>query len=661
MAANATAPMTLSRLFEPPDDFRGEAGVVCGLSADAAFMNIALERFTGLMVGGRGTEGKIRVALILDPSNPAIAPASVPGMRHLPLRDRPPFPLLHAKVALLSFRRAHGEDERIVRLIVSTGNWSTGQNIDLFWTIEISSDELGLPTKKVPCNGADILAAWDFLVWILKECCDRNIDPEQPPVDLSMLRDLYDAIGRLRNELPPIAGPTRFFDNRDEALIDGMMKRIKPLAGGSTRNSLSMGSGFFNNTKSEDELGDGVFTTIEGIRERLVNEKLLGSRTKYLDLVVNSEKCQGVAAAADRLEKANWNFWKPSYFNETTERFLHAKFIFSARYSENLGEVSQSWLYMGSGNLTRQGFMERQGVGNLEAGVLIATETLDWQNGRKKVDYLNLANFRLPLLLAERLTPDSLIAGERMPERVPLNFAPPISFFFWKEDVRGGLLMPPEPNEGARAEFIVLGPEERACDPDLKGFRWLGNQPRQVTVQWGGGHETSVPVIGPDGRVAGVPLQPREINELWDELNGFPDPPEEEEEEEQEDRRKPRDKHPGDKPHKANRRLKIAVTPIRSVVCLVENIGSRQRGMKQSVWKAWCARLEQTLIRASKTIDVAEFQKLKVNPLSPLLDSAFRPDFAQAGRPEGELYEATIASVEKEWNVATLRRIGNRS
>lgn len=63
----------------------------------------------------------------------------------------------------------------------------------------------------------------------------------------------------------------------------------------------------------------------------------------------------------------------PAYFG-AFPRSLHAKFIFSANWAKKKSnKCSSPWVYLGSGNLTKPGFMNKAGsVGNLEAGVVFA-------------------------------------------------------------------------------------------------------------------------------------------------------------------------------------------------------------------------------------------------------------------------------------------------
>lgn len=98
-------PYSLAQLFDPPNDYQGFFGWICGYSADAAFLEDAAERFSGLTKAQREHQGRILLAVLLDPGNPQILPSAVPAVLHLPIKSSPlPFLLLHAKVAVLAFR-----------------------------------------------------------------------------------------------------------------------------------------------------------------------------------------------------------------------------------------------------------------------------------------------------------------------------------------------------------------------------------------------------------------------------------------------------------------------------------------------------------------------------------------------------------------------------
>ena len=236
--------------------------------------------------------------------------------------------------------------------------------------------------------------------------------------------------------------------------------------------------------------------------------------------------------------------------------------------------------------------------------------------------------------------------------------APPVPFLRWSEADDGRWLSPPD-SQAPLCTYSVTGTEGRACEQINNRFRWCAAQPRQVEVRWDTDNEAIVPVIGQDGRVAGAPLQARHIDELWMDLEGFPEPPNAEEGD-QSDESDDEQSKIGASRHQTGQ-AGVSPTVIRSTMELVEKIASRQTRLNQSDWKAWCVRLEQTLIRASKTAEVGEFRRLRLNPLSPLHDPAFRPAFARANGPESALYEKALSGIESAWNIADLRRVGAKS
>src|SRR5687768_11642540 len=112
-------PLSLAQHFEPPEEYTGVFGWVCGYSADSQFMENAAGRFTRQTPGQRAFVGRIALALMLDPGNPQITPIDVPGVLHLPIKaDAKPFCLLHAKVAILGFRHSAKPRPWHVRLLV---------------------------------------------------------------------------------------------------------------------------------------------------------------------------------------------------------------------------------------------------------------------------------------------------------------------------------------------------------------------------------------------------------------------------------------------------------------------------------------------------------------------------------------------------------------
>lgn len=656
MQTSGNHPPSLSTLFEAPANMRGEAGIVCGLSADAGFLDIALERFTRLTSGQRAAEGKIRLALVLDPSAPQIMPDSAPGMLHLPLRSvRPTFGLLHAKVALLLFRGSAdpGTHSWVLRLVVGTGNWTfqtVRESIDLFWTIDLKSDDLTTLDRSIRDDARDCVAAWRFFSWILRECCGVSTEPSIVRDDLKTLNAIAERIVQA-DSIASRRGKPRFTDNRGTSLVKQFTERLAAQPPTAKFNYLAVGSGFFSEGKDSDGSENGALKILETLRTTLNKDNLL-TRNAECDLFVNPEECQGVAAAGPALRELKWSIRPPAYFGEATKRFLHAKFVFCA---VDNGKASQSWIYLGSGNITRQGFTSAAGSGNLEAGVMFRPGTLLWAPERRRGKGEPAVSDLLPVQWEdELLDKGQLKAGKGFEHKEPAFLAPPIPFLRWKQHDTGGWLMPGEPNELAEGHVALIDTHGKECSLQDGHFYWDGEQPRLVEIRWNDGLRAILPVIGSDGRIAALPLPPRRIDELWAELDGFPEPPDLDD-----DNDDPETDEPGDQrtpePHSKG---SGDVTLLRSTMILVEKIASRQQSLNQTDWPAWCSRLEQTLLRAAKTMDVGEFRRLGVNPLSPLRQAAFQPAFAQLDGPEQSSYLKALSAIEAAWDVEILRHIG---
>lgn len=78
--AKPVPPLSLIQYFDVPDDYRSGFCWMCGYSADALFLNQAIERFTRETRAQRASRGALSVALMLDPGHPAICPVEVPGL-----------------------------------------------------------------------------------------------------------------------------------------------------------------------------------------------------------------------------------------------------------------------------------------------------------------------------------------------------------------------------------------------------------------------------------------------------------------------------------------------------------------------------------------------------------------------------------------------------
>ncbi|KXU92097.1 hypothetical protein CR51_31165 [Caballeronia megalochromosomata] len=657
--------LSLTQHFNAPDAWIGHFGWLCGYSADAPFMDDAIERFTGQSHARRAESGRISLAMMLDPGNPMLSVLDVPGLMHLPMRADVPrrFRLLHAKVALLGYRHPTDASQWLVRLIVSTGNWTRQtleESLDLAFTVDVSSAAIAANADDLRQNCADIHAAWRLMQYLKPDFDCRLIASPGEAADADALLSGWIAA------CAKAAGgePARFIDNRKNSLLAQLPRKVNRATDGGKCNRLAMGSGFF-----ESAANGATPQALLKIIETLVESEQIMKGCK-IDLFVNPHACQAVAQSTGELARRGVTVRRAptpaDVFGASSEnpRTLHAKFLFAASRRDGSNDCRRAWLYLGSGNLTKPGFTSAAspGVGNLEAGVVFAAPGLYW-SAKRGVPAARVVSNVLPIdPHAPVMDEAALSAGQDMPERPPAYLASPIAWMTAcsVDDAQAGgsvELRPSEPMNSVPG-LVVLDRNEQACVRSASGFAWQGERPRMVNVRWtesGDVRHALVPVLDEFGRVAATSLSALDIDEVWWQLANFPLAPDQ------------------DTPDPYGEGVDAAgvsgvnasaaagrTYPIRQVMELVENVAQRQTCIDQADWNAWCNRLEQTLSRAASRPGVAAFAQLDLNPLAPLRARPFRPPFAETAVDEpGARYEAVLKRIEEAWGIESCGTLGS--
>ena len=586
---------SLYALFLPPKDFFGDFGLFCGFTATPDTLAQIKRRFTS-------ETSRPALAAFIHPTVNAVS--DVPGLAWMWMDPaRPGYNLLHAKVALLGFRR-RGGDGYLIRLAVSTGNWTqdplTG-SIDMFWSIEL--DLLGRTDHQ---SAADIRAAWQMFDWLKDRAdtslIDRTYDGRRPDAMLS------DAVASLpATDLPP-----RFIDSRIEPLADQVTARLSQ---GRKQNRLIIGSGFYEGESGAEE------SVPERLRRRLIETgKLDPDGSNYLTL--NPASCQGMVSRATTLVSARWQLcapWSPLHGRDAK---LHAKFVAVTNW-ERGNDSATGRLYLGSGNLSRNGFeTAAKDGGNLEAGVVFDMGKLQWRkNGNESILK------RLPVDFDSQINIQSLQPGvpfERPEEPLTL---PPATFLLWAD----GRLSAPEDKAISvlREGYTVTTP----CD-------WPGHPPVTVVTASDGWR---LPVIAEGALVVPRPQQ-MSVEDILAGLSSFPEPPEGE----------PDAEVGGD----VTGGLPVetppasqSVYPIRRMMHLLVQLAEAQARIDPRDWSRWCRELRQNLVAIAEfeEVTIGFFRNARANPLPVLLDERMRP--AKVDVNELEIALATVAT---EWRVADL-------
>lgn len=659
---------TLSLLhhFEAPDHFYGSFGWLCGYSADCNFLDQAAERFTRQTTAQRAHQGQLALAVMLDPAHPAIVLTEAPGVAHLLFKpeQEKPFALLHAKVAVLGFRHEKKPDLWLVRLIVSTGNWTVQtvtESLDLVSCIECSSEDLNQQPAWLGQNCTDISAAWQMLEW-LRGYFDTRIlyaKSSHQPTSLTAQSIMWlngwlstVAANRAPNTTP------RYFDNRKQSLLGQLVPLIKQHSSDVKRNYLGMGSGFFEGVNGEGQLP----SVLRKITTTLQEAGLL-TAGPVIDVFVNPIACQAVAEGLSAMHAAGYSIRAASQnaevFGSGMSRSLHAKFIFSANSRGDSARCSSFWVYLGSGNLTGPGFANPMSTlgGNLEAGMLLSPEGLYWR-AERDVSAARILTNLLPVQWDTDISEfEQLSAGEPMPEHGAGPIAAPLAWLDWQAAEDGSSLRAPEPFD---VPVIVLDTDGAACASLQPGvWRWLGQPPRVVTIQWsiaGQVHSTVLPVLDESGRLAATAMPELDLDEVWWQLANFPQSAIDEDKTLDELEENLSSMQTG---AVAAAEAGVADYPIRRMMALIEQIAAKQVDVDPLDWLAWCTRLEQSLLQVAKDPVINVFRSMQLNPLSPLTEEAFLPVYAeQASSPEGAIYRGLLSRIETSWDVANLSKFG---
>ncbi len=182
--------------------------------------------------------------------------------------------------------------------------------------------------------------------------------------------------------------------------------------------------------------------------------------------------------------------WRPPRFSgHGVNVRCTAKFLLSFNKRSQANRCSSAWLYLGSGNLTHAGFLEKSSPqkGNAEVGVVFAINDLVWE-AEEKSPKLPAVTTWLPVPSEYGHAPlVDLATGDPMPERPPDWLAPPIAWLAAEQE--HGQLWLSAPDGVDEEGLILIAPDgTTACERVGAGLRWQwpsGEPPRQAQVRWG--------------------------------------------------------------------------------------------------------------------------------------------------------------------------------
>ena len=601
---------SLLTLFMPPEGYFGDFGMLCGYSA----VPDVLDRMR--RVFRPGAPARPVLATFIHPRIDAVS--AVPGVAWMPMRVRDRgYALLHAKVVVLGFQ-ANEDDGYMVRLIVTTANWTSAaltDSIDLFWSINVAVG--GDAKKPSPFDCADLRAALSLFDWLREraDCglMDREYDGAQPD---AMLRDFIKA-------LPVSGAKPRLIDSRKSSLKSQIVERFGDYH---RKTRLIIGSGFFEGNPAAGK------SVCEKLRAEFQDKAKLNADAQ-VDLILNPQACQGIAGIAEHLRDDGWRLRVPVSVHHGAEASLHAKFILLGHEDKNRKMRGQ--VYLGSGNMTGPGLMQAAGKGskkkdkggNLEAGVILDLKELGvaspWKN---KTNGLH------------RYLP---IGGSELDEVA---------------DLKGGadFERPEEPEEQPKAAYLIWE-DDRLSAPDgttsiavlhadgdtfaTTPCDWPAPPPRTVTTVRGG---WQLPVVA-NGVMVAPPQQPMTIEDVLAALGTFPVPALQDEigDGTAEDDPTLADIPGGPAPPEAR-------YAIRRMMHLLSRLSEAQADVHPRDWQRWCRELSDALCALVKQEHemIAFFRNERANPLGCLKERRMIPQGVEIN-----LLERALGRIAEAWEI----------
>jgi len=384
--------ITLSELFAPPtENHKGTFGVMCSLSADDAYMDKLLEYFTGLDRNQREFSGHCSLMMFIDPRNKPIILPGLGWAHPNTSKWKDNTKLLHAKTALLGFGESKVGESDYYRLIVFTGNWteeSVNNSINLLWYCDYDVNS----KESQQQQALDISEAMKFWEYLLGEN-ENNLFI----VDNVLRKKLYKFFGELTKKIiipqrgytpnfisnlkPEIQTKQEFFTNNSigKQFIDYIKKDA------TRRNFICCGSGFFEEIYNKKNVKEPE--VLSKLVEQLKNGDLLASTieefdgdgdkiNKWLVINPNTSGAAGWWFKNSKKENLSWLLHKAKYPGDKKhfQPTFHAKYIYIAN-QRDVESFSNGILYLGSANLSKQGFSLAPGSGgNIEVGVFCNVE-----------------------------------------------------------------------------------------------------------------------------------------------------------------------------------------------------------------------------------------------------------------------------------------------
>ena len=619
---------SLLSLFIPPKEtLRGTFGLLSGYSATQDFMEMALDNFTSRSSLERGTRGGLNMALFLDKRKVQI---QVQGLYHaLFSSHKSGFSLMHAKVGCLAFARSEHSPIEILRIFISTGNWTRSgmlENLDHVWKLDIDLKS---------ANSADLVEVRKVLEFF------KRLTDFYPIIDAVRTK-----IGEIEKLVPNNFSAddfknARFFSTfEDNSMLNEIQIRInKPDNKG--YNTIFCGSGFFEDVDDGENLR--VFNELE---TKLIKGSAFTRNPDRLVIINQIDKWKFKSLAAR--DKDCWSVhpFEDYKLKENQRRFfLHSKFIFCGYYHN--GNYTRGSMYLGSGNLTKKGLLYniKNPEGNIEAGVVISLTSEGKQLcqnlciGAKEYKLDELVKAEIKSSMEE--IGDEIIFASPLLAIVDFDLEKRTGNLYWSDDAQDCFFYGSNQSEIyhiAKTDVKIKIPLSCDVEGSLTIFTMDHERPY------------SVPIITKDGEFCLIPPKKLDANTVLDMLLEFPDSHSTSEIDEDGEIIKKNKNIPNivqANEKSSSRSLSIAME-------IVECIARKNHTTPPELLMGWFCNLEFTLIKCLEDREKEDFRKLGINFLNVLKNEHFAPNWNAIDGSEvfRAKYEGILEKICNSWGIS---------
>lgn len=321
-------------MFIPPADYTTELAIGTTMSQNTDALELIMQALTGKGVSQLKTvERGIKFVLIYDNTSPIVECQKLGGL--FPIRLSNKNRLLHAKMALIKYKKGANT---LYRLIVMTGNFtmaSLNQQIEMIWSHDYETSDPYLN---------DLIQAANFLQKLLHNHT-TNYSEVQNNVDILIEEIQSMKKGKITS---------RFLHSIDSPLMVQVLEKMKTFKKERYKhNNVIFGSPFLQENLSKDNF------VINEFIDKLSSEEIIHSKTNYFLQTISANLTRDLGDACKNRDIE-------IFTTNDKRRTLHSKYILLSNQRD--GVLYDNVFYVGSGNLTMNGFRNTQS--NIECGLI---------------------------------------------------------------------------------------------------------------------------------------------------------------------------------------------------------------------------------------------------------------------------------------------------